>query len=201
MVRVHFPMNVLPPGEDGSKKVRSEASPTPADSMADFMLTGALECRRAGFGVATADCRTEVRQILSQTATLLRRLSYPSIQQTSRFERKEPMNVSVSNAISSSPSQAAASTQSSTSTQPSEPVRSSAAPADDSVKLSQAAQVHLMKQQGQALSQIAADLGISAATVDGYLGIAVPKAPVSAAPTASPAAPAATPGATPVTAK
>ena len=107
------------------------------------------------------------------------------------------MNVSVSNAISNSPSQAAAFTQSSTSTQPSEPVRSSAAPAEDSVKLSQAAQVHLMKQQGQALSQIAADLGISTATVDGYLGIAVPKAPVSAAPTASSAAPAGTPEATP----
>jgi hypothetical protein len=47
------------------------------------------------------------------------------------------------------------------------------------VKLSQAAQVHLFKQQGQSLSQIAANLGISAATVDGYLGIAVPKAPVA----------------------
>jgi hypothetical protein len=47
------------------------------------------------------------------------------------------------------------------------------------VKLSQAAQVHLFKQQGQSLSQIAANLGISAATVDGYLGIAVPKAPAA----------------------
>jgi hypothetical protein len=51
------------------------------------------------------------------------------------------------------------------------------------VKLSQAAQVHLFKQQGQSLFQIAANLGISAATVDGYLGIAVPKA--AAAPAAA----------------
>ena len=51
----------------------------------------------------------------------------------------------------------------------------------DSVKLSQAAQVHLFKQQGQSPSQIAANLGISAATVDGYLGIAVSKAPAAPA--------------------
>jgi len=49
----------------------------------------------------------------------------------------------------------------------------------DTVKLSQTAQVHLFKQQGQSPSQIAANLGISAATVDGYLGIAVPKAPAT----------------------
>jgi len=41
------------------------------------------------------------------------------------------------------------------------------------VKLSQAAQVHLLKQQGQLLSQIASKLSIPVATVDGYLGIQV----------------------------
>ena len=56
------------------------------------------------------------------------------------------------------------------------------------MKLSQAAQVHLYKQQGQSPSQIAANLGISAATVDGYLGIAVPKAPAAPA-AATPSAP------------
>jgi transposase len=63
------------------------------------------------------------------------------------------------------------------------------------VKLSQAAQVHLFKQQGQNPSQIAANLGISAATVDGYLGIAVPKAPASAPAVATPSAPSPAPAA------
>jgi hypothetical protein len=49
-----------------------------------------------------------------------------------------------------------------------------AAPAD-TVRLSQAAQVHLLKQQGQLLSQIASNLSIPVATVDGYLGIQVAK--------------------------
>jgi DNA-binding CsgD family transcriptional regulator len=95
------------------------------------------------------------------------------------------MSVSISN---SSLTQAAAATPSPTKTQPTEVLQQSAKAPDDSVKLSQAAQVHLYKQQGQSPSQIAANLGITAATVDGYLGIAVPKAP--AAPVAgTPSAP------------
>src|SRR5882757_5717170 len=94
------------------------------------------------------------------------------------------MNVSISN---SSSTQAAAPTPSATNVQPSEASERPAQAAGDSVKLSQAAQVHLYKQQGQSLSQIAANLGISAATVDGYLGIAVAKtsaAPVAGTPSA-----------------
>jgi hypothetical protein len=94
------------------------------------------------------------------------------------------MNVSISN---SSSTQAAAPTPSLTNAQPTEPLQHPAQATGDSVKLSQAAQVHLFKQQGQTLSQIAANLGISAETVDGYLGIAVPTAP--AAPAATPTAP------------
>ncbi|HWW98724.1 MAG TPA: hypothetical protein VNY74_13545 [Edaphobacter sp.] len=95
------------------------------------------------------------------------------------------MSVSISN---SRLTQAAVPTQSPTKAQPSEALPHSAQAPGDSVKLSQAAQVHLFKQQGQSLSQIAANLGISAATVDGYLGIAVAKAP--AAPVAgTPSAP------------
>ena len=95
------------------------------------------------------------------------------------------MSVSVSN---SRLTQAAAPTQSPTNAQTSEASQHPGQAPGDSVKLSQAAQVHLYKQQGQSLSQIAANLGISAATVDGYLGIAVPKAP--AAPVAgTPSAP------------
>ena len=95
------------------------------------------------------------------------------------------MNVSISNYGST---QAAALTQSPTNAQTSEASQHPGQAPGDSVKLSQAAQVHLFKQQGQSPSQIAANLGISAATVDGYLGIAVPKAP--AAPSAeTPTAP------------
>jgi hypothetical protein len=60
--------------------------------------------------------------------------------------------------------------------------------AADTVKLSQTAQVHLFKQEGQSLSQIASNLSISIATVDGYLGIAVPKAVPAPVPTQPPAA-------------
>ena len=88
------------------------------------------------------------------------------------------MNVSISN---SSSAQAAAPTPSPTNAQLSEPSQHPVHASGDSVKLSQAAQVHMFKQQGQSLSQIAANLGISAATVDGYLGIAVPKAPAAPA--------------------
>jgi len=95
------------------------------------------------------------------------------------------MNVSIS---TSGSTQGAAPTESITKAQPSEPVQHPAQAPGDSVKLSQAAQVHLFKQQGQSPSQIAANLGISAATVDGYLGIAVPKAPAAPA-VATPSAP------------
>jgi DNA-binding NarL/FixJ family response regulator len=105
------------------------------------------------------------------------------------------MNVSISNSSSNSGStQAVAATPSPANAQPSEVSQPPAQAADDSVKLSQAAQVHLYKQQGQSPSQIATSLGISAATVDGYLNIAVPKAPaapVAATPTAPSPEPAA----------
>jgi DNA-binding CsgD family transcriptional regulator len=107
------------------------------------------------------------------------------------------MNVSISNYGST---QAAASTQSPTNAQTSEAPRHPAQAPGDSVKLSQAAQVHLFKQQGQSPSQIAANLGISAATVDGYLGIAAPKAPaapVASTPTAPSPEPAASQAETP----
>jgi DNA-binding CsgD family transcriptional regulator len=97
------------------------------------------------------------------------------------------MSVSISN---SSLTEAAAATQSPAKAQPSEASEQPAKTPSDSVKLSQAAQVHLFKQQGQSPSQIAANLGISAATVDGYLGIAAPKAPAAPAPAvATPSAP------------
>ena len=95
------------------------------------------------------------------------------------------MNVSIS---TSGSTQGAAPTESLTKVQLSEPVQHPAQAPGDSVKLSQAAQVHLFKQQGQSPSQIAANLGISAATVDGYLGIAVLKAPAAPA-VATPSAP------------
>lgn len=65
------------------------------------------------------------------------------------------------------------------------PVAKSVEEAQDSVKLSQAAQVHLFKQQGESASQIAANLGISTANVDSYLGIAVAKPAPAPAPAAS----------------
>jgi DNA-binding CsgD family transcriptional regulator len=104
----------------------------------------------------------------------------------SSFERKTNMSVSISN---SSLTQAAAPIPSPAKSQPSEPSQHPAPAPGDSVKLSQAAQVHLFKQQGQSPSQIASNLGISAATVDGYLGIAVPKAPAATPAVATPTAP------------
>jgi hypothetical protein len=103
------------------------------------------------------------------------------------------MSVSISN---SRLTQAAAPTPSPTKAEPSEVSQQPAKTPSDSVKLSQAAQVHLFKQQGQNPSQIAANLGISAATVDGYLGIAVPKAPAALA-VATPSAPSPEPAASP----
>jgi DNA-binding CsgD family transcriptional regulator len=110
------------------------------------------------------------------------------------------MNVSISNSGST---QAAAPAPSPTNAQPSEASERPAQAAGDSVKLSQAAQVHLYKQQGQSPSQIAANLGISAVTVDGYLGIAVAKAPAAApsAPSPEPVAAQAPAQPTPVPAK
>jgi hypothetical protein len=57
----------------------------------------------------------------------------------------------------------------------------------DTLKLSQAAQVHLLKQQGQLLSQIATNLSIPIATVDGYLGIQAPKPTLTPVPEQQPA--------------
>jgi|GEM_PF-3962814 len=55
-----------------------------------------------------------------------------------------------------------------------EPVQKAAQPTGDTIKLSQAAQIHQLKQQGQGPSQIASSLGVTVAVVDGYLGVAVP---------------------------
>jgi hypothetical protein len=67
-----------------------------------------------------------------------------------------------------------------------QPSSKAATPTDaDTVRLSQAAQVRLLKQQGQPLSEISSNLSIPVATVDGYLGIQVPNpaaAPVPARP-------------------
>jgi flagellar hook-length control protein FliK len=58
-----------------------------------------------------------------------------------------------------------------------------AAPADvETVKLSQASQVRLLKQQGQSLSQIASNLSIPMATVDSFLGIQIAKPAASSVP-------------------
>jgi hypothetical protein len=91
------------------------------------------------------------------------------------------MTISVSGSLSTPLSAAEPVSAPSATTQP-DP--KTAAPAD-TVRLSQAAQVHLLKQQGQLLSQIASNLNIPVATVDGYLGIQAPKpaiAPVPAQP-------------------
>jgi DNA-binding NarL/FixJ family response regulator len=98
------------------------------------------------------------------------------------------MAVSISGSLSSQSTVAPPSPAEST---PTEVVAKPVSAIGDTVKLSQAAQVHQLKQQGQALSQIASNLGISVATVDGYLGVTVPKA-VSVAP-AAPIAKAAAP--------
>jgi hypothetical protein len=85
-----------------------------------------------------------------------------------------------------------------------QPAQKTASPAD-TVKLSQAGQVHLLKQQGQSISQIATSLSITAATIDSYLGITVPKAVSAPLPAALPAqaknASASTPVAPPTPAK
>jgi DNA-binding CsgD family transcriptional regulator len=84
------------------------------------------------------------------------------------------MSISISGSLSSLPSVASSSPSTPTTAQP-----APKADTDDTVKLSQAAQVHLLKQQGQTLSQIASNLSIPITTVDNYLGIAVTK-PASA---------------------
>ncbi|WP_433964794.1 hypothetical protein [Tunturiibacter gelidiferens] len=103
------------------------------------------------------------------------------------------MAVSISGSLSSQSTVAPPSPAEST---PAEVVQKPVAAIGDTVKLSQAAQVHQLKQQGQALSQIASNLGISVATVDGYLGVTVPKAAsvATAAPIAKAAAPVPTKG-------
>jgi hypothetical protein len=103
------------------------------------------------------------------------------------------MAVSISGSLSSQSTVAPTSPAEST---PTEVVPKPVSAIGDTVKLSQAAQVHQLKQQGQALSQIASNLGISVATVDGYLGVTVPKAAsvAPAAPSAKAAAPVPTKG-------
>lgn len=93
------------------------------------------------------------------------------------------MTVSISGSFSVSSSTTAA-----LSTPPAAEVENNAtAGSADTVKLSQTAEVHLLQQQGQGLSEIAANLGISLASVDGYLGVAVAKAPAAASSTTVPA--------------
>jgi hypothetical protein len=82
------------------------------------------------------------------------------------------MAISISNSLRTT-SSVASSSPSTPAT--AEPAQKAAVPAV-TVKLSQAAQVHLLKQQGQSLSQIASSLSIPMTAVDGYLGIQVPKA-------------------------
>ena len=102
------------------------------------------------------------------------------------------MAISIPGSLAASPSigSTSPSTLAPAQTTPSDPA------AADTVKLSQDAQVHLLKQQGQSLSEIASNLSIPIATVDGYLGITVPvtRQPAqvqgnSAETTATPAAP------------
>jgi hypothetical protein len=97
-------------------------------------------------------------------------------------EREDLMTISVPGSLStptaSSAAPAAAPAPAPSATAQADP---KAAASTDTVKLSQAAQVRLLKQQGQLLSQIATNLSIPIATVDGYLGIQAPK------PTATPA--------------
>jgi hypothetical protein len=104
-------------------------------------------------------------------------------------ESEDPMTISVSGSHSTPLSAAEPVSAPSATTQP-DP--KTAAPAD-TVRLSQAAQVRLLKQQGQPLSQIASNLSIPVATVDGYLGIQAPKptaTPVPAQPAVQAQAPA-----------
>ncbi len=80
------------------------------------------------------------------------------------------MSISISNSLSMPLTSTSPSTKAT-----SEPAHPSSV-SEVTVKLSQAGQVHMMKQQGMSLSQIASNLSITVATVDGYLGIQVPKA-------------------------
>jgi hypothetical protein len=78
------------------------------------------------------------------------------------------MAISISSPLSATPTAASPSSSTPATAQPTQK------DSIDTVRLSQDAQVHLLKQQGQSLSQIATNLSISVATVDGYLGITVP---------------------------
>jgi hypothetical protein len=99
------------------------------------------------------------------------------------------MTLSVSGSVSSQPAIAAHSPSDPSSDSDAGATQKPAVASTDTVKLSQAAQVHLFKQQGQSLSQIAANLGIALTTVDGYLGVVVPKVASTPIPTNAPAAP------------
>lgn len=99
------------------------------------------------------------------------------------------MTLSVSGPVSSQPAIAAHSPSDPSADSDAGATQKPAVASTDTVKVSQAAQVHLFKQQGQSLSQIAANLGISLSTVDGYLGVAVAKAASTPVPTNAPAAP------------
>jgi hypothetical protein len=108
------------------------------------------------------------------------------------------MTVSITGSSSAQPGSSI--DQATSAVSPTAPVAKSVEEAHDSVKLSQAAQVHLFKQQGESASQIAANLGISTANVDSYLGIAVAKPAPAPAP-APVRAPSSSAGPTPEPAK
>ena len=53
-------------------------------------------------------------------------------------------------------------------------------PASDTVRLSDSAQVHLLRTQGQTVAQIATSTALTAQAVDSYLGITQAAPPVAA---------------------
>jgi hypothetical protein len=91
------------------------------------------------------------------------------------------MSISISNTYAASP----ASTVQNVS-KAATPVAKETSIPTDTVKLSQTAQIHALKQSGQGVSAIASALGVSLASVDSVLGIAVTAA--AATPTTNPTA-------------
>jgi hypothetical protein len=101
-------------------------------------------------------------------------------------EREDLMSISIPGSLSTPSSAASAAAPVAAPSATTQPDAKTAA-STDTVKLSQAAQVRLLKQQGQLLSQIATNLSIPIATVDGYLGIQAPKPTVTPVPAQQPA--------------
>jgi hypothetical protein len=97
------------------------------------------------------------------------------------------MTISVSGSLSTPPSVAEHVSAPSAVTQTRVSAKTAAPATVDNVKLSQSAQVRLLKQQGQSLSQIASNLSIPIATVDSFLGIQITKPTATSAPAQPPA--------------